>query len=63
MTTPRSHSRKHIDEVAKQAISHAMDRVVEFADVGDDDAFVKQIKKDVPRNQRGRTFREDCSFS
>jgi hypothetical protein len=36
--------RSHIDEDAKLAIAQSKENVVDFADRGDEDAFVKQIK-------------------
>lgn len=41
-------TRKHSDQSAKQATARAMRRVDEYADVGDEDAFVKQIKAAFP---------------
>ena len=48
MTKPRSRSQEHIDKNAKLATARAMDRVNEYADTGDEDAFVKQIKATFP---------------
>jgi hypothetical protein len=45
---PRLRSQKHIDEDAKQAIVDAKKRIAEYADVGDEDAFVKQVKAVFP---------------
>jgi hypothetical protein len=48
MTKPRSRSQDHIDKSAKLATARAMERVNEFANTGDEDAFVKQIKETFP---------------
>jgi hypothetical protein len=48
MTKPRSHSQEHIDKEAKQATARAMSRVNGYAETGDEDAFVKQIKAAFP---------------
>jgi hypothetical protein len=41
--------RGHIDEDAKLAAAQSKENVVDFADNGDEDAFVKQIKAVFPR--------------
>jgi hypothetical protein len=48
MTKARSRSQKHIDKNAKLAIDRAMERVNEYAYIGDEEAFVKQIKAAFP---------------
>jgi hypothetical protein len=48
MAKVRSQSKAHIDKKAKLATARAMERVVEFANTGDEDAFVKQIKEVFP---------------
>ena len=49
MTNPPSRSQQHIDNDAKLATARAMDRVNEYANTGDEEAFVKQIKAVFPR--------------
>ncbi len=41
--------RNHIDEDAKRAIAQSKENVLNFADIGDEDAFVAQIKAAHPR--------------
>lgn len=41
--------RSHIDEDAKRAIAQSKENVIDFADRGDEDAFVQQIKAAHPR--------------
>jgi hypothetical protein len=48
LTKPRSQSRAHIDKNAEQATARAMERVAEFSNSGDEEAFVKQIKEVFP---------------
>ena len=45
---PRTRSRMHIDEDAKQATARAREQAAEYADVGDEDAFVKLVKEAFP---------------
>jgi hypothetical protein len=45
---PRLRSQKHIDEDAKQTIADAKKRAIEYADVGDEDAYIKQLKAVFP---------------
>jgi hypothetical protein len=41
--------RSHIDEEAKLAIEQSKKNVLDFADSGDEEAFVKQIKAAYPK--------------
>jgi hypothetical protein len=44
----RLQGKAHIDKKKELATAHAMGRVKEFAYIGDEDAFVKQIKEAFP---------------
>jgi hypothetical protein len=41
--------RSHIDEDAKRATAQSKENVIDFADRGDEDAFVQQIKAAHPK--------------